>query len=137
MKQDYLQMMVDDYGGLVRPFADELKAGGYAVSILEGAPAVTLSLPKQAILDLAARPEVGMIFPRRCKRKRGVGCCHPQRPGAGRVGTRVRRRERRCEPDRHRHFGGWSKSIIQMVTCTWVKSGGRVVDLALCGTNPE
>jgi hypothetical protein len=62
IKRDYLQMMVDDYGELVRPFADDLKAGGYAASILEGVPAVTLSLPKQAVFELAARPEVGMVF---------------------------------------------------------------------------
>ncbi len=62
LKQEYLRLMEEDYRAQVQPFTAELQALGYQTTALKGLPAVFLKLPKQAILQLAARSDVGAIY---------------------------------------------------------------------------
>ena len=61
LSQTYFSMMAADTAEIVQPVVDYLQGRGYPVTIIPGIPMIPAELPKDIILDLAQRPDVGAI----------------------------------------------------------------------------
>ena len=62
LEAEYMAMLAEDTQAQIRPLVDSIQAQGYSVTTFDALPAIAVTLPKSAILEIAKRDDVGMIY---------------------------------------------------------------------------
>ncbi len=60
IENEYVQLVEADTQERVQPLAGHLEEQGYVVATLGALPAIAVSLPKTALLELVSRSDVGL-----------------------------------------------------------------------------
>lgn len=62
LETDYMAILAEDTRVQINPLMTSIQAQGYYVTTFEALPAIAVTLPKSAILEIAKRDDVGMIY---------------------------------------------------------------------------
>ena len=62
IKAEYMRLLDEDTREQTQPLVDFLQARNFSVTVFEAMPAISATLPKALILEIASRPDVGAIY---------------------------------------------------------------------------
>jgi hypothetical protein len=62
IEAEYVALINAEMNTRVQPLVDELKRRGFVVTVFEGMPSVTATLPKSVIIELSQRDDVSAIY---------------------------------------------------------------------------